>query len=92
MRLRWTAGALRDLENIVDHLFDKTPQHAPRLTRSIYEAVAALRTFPSRGRAGKKAGTREFVMASLPYVVVYQVGGDLVHVVRILHGAQQWPE
>jgi len=70
MRLRWTAGALRDLENIVDHLFDKTPQHAPRLTRSIYEAVAALRTFPSRGRAGKKAGTREFVMASLPYVVV----------------------
>ena len=92
MRLRWTAGALRDLENIVDHLFDKTPQHAPRLTRSIYEAVAALRTFPGRGRAGKKAGTREFVMASLPYVVVYQVGGDLVHVVRILHGAQQWPE
>ena len=92
MRLRWTAGALRDLENIVDHLFDKTPQHAPRLTRSIYEAVAALRTFPSRGRAGKKAGTREFVMASLPYVVVYQVDGDLVHVVRILHSAQQWPE
>jgi addiction module RelE/StbE family toxin len=92
MRLRWTAGALRDLENIVDHLFDQTPQHAPRLVRSIYEAVAALRTFPSRERAGKKAGTRELVMASLPYVVVYQVAGDLVHVVRILHGAQQWPE
>ena len=92
MRLRWTAGALRDLENIVDHLFDKTPQHAPRLVRSIYEAVAGLRTFPNRRRAGKKAGTREFVMTSLPYVVVYQVSGDLVHVVRILHGAQQWPE
>jgi len=92
MRLRWTAGAVRDLENIVDHLFEKTPHHAPRLVRSIYEAVAGLRTFPNRGRAGKKAGTREFVMASLPYVVVYQVGGDLVYVVRILHGAQQWPE
>jgi len=38
MRLRRTAGDLRDLENIVDHLFDQTPQHAPRLMRSIYDS------------------------------------------------------
>jgi len=30
-------------------------------------------------------------MAPLPYIVVYTVRGDAVYVVRILHGAQQWP-
>lgn len=92
MRLRWSAGALRDLEHIVDYLFDQTPQHAPRVARTIYDAIAGLKAFPNRGRAGKKAGTRELVLASLPYVVVYQVRGEFVYVVRILHAAQQWPE
>jgi plasmid stabilization system protein ParE len=27
----------------------------------------------------------------LPYLVVYTVRDDVVFVVRILHGAQQWP-
>jgi hypothetical protein len=30
-------------------------------------------------------------MSPLPYVVVYTVRGDVIYVVRILHGAQQWP-
>jgi addiction module RelE/StbE family toxin len=92
MRLRWTQGAARDLERIADYLFDKTPLHAPRLIRSIYNSIAALKNFPNRGRAGKKAGTRELVMPSLPYIVVYQIRADLLYVVRILHAAQQWPD
>ena len=48
-------------------------------------------TFPNRGRLGKKDGTRELVLSPLPYIVVYTVHGDLINIVRILHGAQQWP-
>jgi len=55
MRLHWAVGAVHDLENIADYLFDETPQHAPRLMRAIYQATTALRTFPNRGCAGKKA-------------------------------------
>ena len=47
--------------------------------------------FPNRGRLGKKEGTRELVMSPLPYIVVYDVREDATYVVRILHGAQQWP-
>jgi len=50
-----------------------------------------LLEFPHRGRPGKKAGTRELVISALPYLIVYTVRGDVVCVVRILHGAQQWP-
>ena len=59
--------------------------------RALYEAPATLLTFPNRGRLGKKEGTRELVMSPLPCIVVYTVSADAVYVVRILHGAQQWP-
>jgi toxin ParE1/3/4 len=60
--------------------------------RSLCDAVSCLKTYPNRGRAGKKPGTRELVVRSSPYVVVYQVSGEIVYVARILHGAQKWPE
>jgi plasmid stabilization system protein ParE len=31
------------------------------------------------------------VMPSLPYIIVYHVRGDAVHIVRILHSSQDWP-
>ena len=91
MRLRWTASAAEDLERIADYLFEKTPENAAHLVRKIYDAPSALKTFPNRGRPGRKQGTREFVIPSLPYIIVYQVTGEIVHIVRVLHGAQDWP-
>jgi plasmid stabilization system protein ParE len=44
MRLRWTASEAHDFEVIADYLFNKTPQHAPRLVRSLYKSIAALKT------------------------------------------------
>ena len=80
MELRWTREAAADLERIADYLF----QHAP-------DRAADLLEFPHRGRPGKKEGTRELVLSPLPYLVVYAVRSDVIFVVRILHGAQQWP-
>jgi toxin ParE1/3/4 len=91
MQVRWTIAAASDLENIADYLFEKTPQNAPRIIREICDAILALRIYPSRGRPGKKPGTRELVLPSTPYIVVYKIAGDVLHVVRILHGAQDWP-
>ena len=90
MELRWTQEAAADLERIADYLFEHTPDHAERLARALYEAPATLLMFPNRGRLGKKEGTRELVMSPLPYIVD-TVRGDAIYVVRILHGAQQWP-
>jgi toxin ParE1/3/4 len=91
MELRWTPEAAADLERITDYLFEKTPDHAPELVRSIYSAPSALLFFPRRGRPGKKAGTRELVLSPLPYLVVYRISGESIQILRILHGAQRWP-
>ena len=92
MQVRWSTAAASDLENIADYLFEKTPENAARLIRGICDAVFALRIYPNRGRPGKKSGTRELVLPALPYIVVYKVASDVLHIARILHGAQDWPQ
>jgi addiction module RelE/StbE family toxin len=91
MQVRWTPAAADDLENIANYLFEKTPENASRLIREIYRTPSRLKNFPNRGREGKKKGTRELVMLSLPYVFVYQVRAGGVHIVRVLHSSQEWP-
>ncbi len=91
MQLRWTEEAAADLDRISDYLLEQTPAHAARILLEIYDTPELLTSFPLRGRIGRKPGTRELVLTSLPYVLIYSVSDDLVYIVRILHGAQQWP-
>jgi toxin ParE1/3/4 len=91
MNLRWTPEAAADLGRIADYLFDHAPERAEDLVRAVYNGPSALLKFPHRGRPGKKHGTRELVLSPLPYIVVYAVSGDVIHIARILHGAQEWP-
>jgi addiction module RelE/StbE family toxin len=91
MRLRWTESAAADPEKISDYLFEQTPLHAERLTRAIYRAPEILMRTPLIGRPGRKMGTRELVLAPLPWVMVYVVSDETVEIVRVLHGAQRWP-
>ncbi len=90
MRVRWTADAADDLERICDYIAQSNPDSARRIARTIVDGIASLHTFPNRGRLGRVEGTREVVFAPLPFVAVYEVR-DEVHVLRILHGARQWP-
>lgn len=92
MQVRWALAATDDLENIANYLFEKTPENAARLIREVYDAASSLRNFANRGRPGKKIGTRELLMSSLPYVIVYDIRSDIVHIVRILHSSQDWPK
>ena len=92
MRVRWTPAAADDLENIANYLFEKTPENAARLIREIYAVPSSVARFPRSGRVGTKEGTREWVMPSLPYIIVYKVEGTTVNVVRVLHSSQNWPD
>jgi len=93
MRIRWTEQAVHDLTQICDYLEEHhSAVTARRVALSIYERMSALVEFPERGRPGRKANTRELVFTGLPYLAVYRVRGSVVEALRILHGAQQWPQ
>jgi toxin ParE1/3/4 len=91
MRLRWTPAAADDLEAIADYLARHFPSFTETTVREIYDAIVTLRSLPHRGRIGREEGTRELVVARLPYVVVYRIKGDAVEILRIFHGAQRRP-
>jgi toxin ParE1/3/4 len=55
-------------------------------------AALDLEEFPRLGRTGDRAGARELVVARTPYILVYPIGGDVIEIVRVLHGAQRRPE
>jgi toxin ParE1/3/4 len=90
MRVRWTFDAAQDLERISDYIAGDRPNAARNIALEILRAVSSLDTFPNRRRHGRVEGTRELVLAPLPFVAVYEVFESEVQVLRILHGAQQW--
>ena len=92
MRVRWTPSAVADLEEISDYLFERNPQAAISVLQRVDESVATLKLFPNMGRPGRKKDTRELVVPTSPYLLVYQVADEILHILRVLHGAQYWPE
>ncbi len=88
MRIRWSPAAAADLESIRNYLHEHHPSFMQPTVRKLYEAARSLKQVPQRGRIGHKPGTRELVLAPMPYIIVYGVEPDLVHIFRILHTAK----
>lgn len=92
MRIRWTDPAVRDLIQICDYIQEHGSANiACRVALLIYESIGTLSRFPESGRTGRKAETRELVFSGLPYLAIYRIQNQQVEILRILHGAQQWP-
>jgi toxin ParE1/3/4 len=91
MRIRWTLAAAEDLEHIKSYLTGHFPEVAQSTVIELYGAIRSLKLSPLRGRPGREDGTRELVLARLPYVVVYRMKEQAIEVLRIFHGAQDRP-
>ena len=91
MKLRWTAPALRDLDEIGDYVARDNPAAAERVVTLVLDLVETLTTHPHIGRPGRAPGTRELVIGDTPYIAPYRVRGDDVEILAVLHGARRWP-
>ena len=91
MRVVWTPVALARLDEIIDYTAQDSPTAAYRVAKEITtRAEATLSGSPFAGRVGL-SNTREFVLHTIPYIVIYQVTQD-VEILDIWHTSRQWPE
>lgn len=90
MKLVWTRPAREDRKVIREYIAADNPSAALDLDELLSEKAARLVDHPSHGRPGRLQGTRELV-AHRNYILIYDVAGDLVRVLRVLHAARQWP-
>tara|TARA_R100000322_G_scaffold66301_1_gene41572 strand:+ start:3182 stop:3475 length:294 start_codon:yes stop_codon:yes gene_type:complete len=92
VKLVWSAFALSDRDGIFTHIEADNPRAAIAVDERIAASARRLVDFPESGRPGRVAGTRELVITGTPYVAAYAVTTESIRILRVLHGAQRWPD
>ncbi len=91
MKVRWSRQGREQLVGIRAYIKEHDAGAAERVRLRIVETIRLLSALPNMGRAGRKQGTREFVVPHLPYIVVYRIDiadEDELVILGIFHGAQ----
>ena len=92
MIIDWLPEAIRNRFDQLDYIADDTPLAAADQDDEIDRQVNLLQDHPKMGRPGRVKGTRELVISSTPFVLVYRLKGtQRIEVLRLLHGSQLWP-
>ncbi len=92
MIIDWSWLAVEDRTNIFDYIEQDDPRSAIAVDERIMDQTAKPARFPECGRPGRVDGTRELVINKTPFIVAYRVQKGAVRILRILHGAQVWPD
>lgn len=91
MKVRWTKRALTSFDREWVYIAKDDPVAARRVAERVLAAIEHLSGHPRMGRAGRVADTRELVVTGTPYIMIYRVRGEAVHLIHLLHGARKWP-
>ena len=86
----WTDEAEQDRIAIWDYIAADNPIAAVEMDTLFSSAAAGLETHPEIGRAGAIAGTLELIPHE-SYRLVYEIDGDNVWVLAVVHTARLWP-
>lgn len=90
MRVEWTISARQDLSSAHAYVAQDNPAAAGRQVELVLAAVLSLLRFPEIGRKGRRPATRELVATNTPYVTPYRIKGEVIEIIRVLHGKQRW--
>lgn len=86
----WAPEAEQDRADIWDYIAADNPNAAMRVDALFSDIATRLATHPNMGKAGKIAGTRELIPHE-SYRLVYEISGDTVWVLALVHAARLWP-
>ncbi len=94
MKLVWLPKAIENLDAHLDYISQDSPQAAVEQGDRIERQVNQLIKHPEIGRPGRKLGTYELVISRTPFIMVYRIQRESkrIELMRLLHGAQQWPK
>jgi addiction module RelE/StbE family toxin len=91
VRVVWAPRAQQRLQEIVSFIAADQQAAAERVLERVLRAARTLGEHPNLGRRGRLRGTRELIVASTPYLLIYRVRGELLEVLTILDGRRRWP-
>ena len=92
MRVKWTRQALENLDDAVEYIANDKPVAAATVASKIWNAAQRLGKQPGMGRLGRVSGTRELIVAGLPYILPYTEKEGVVYILRVMHTSMKWPK
>lgn len=92
VEIAWLPVSRQNRRDQLDWLRARNGDAAIAMGDAIMAALGRVRDFPNSGRPGRVLGTRELVVAGTPYLIIYRVEAEAITILRLLHGAQRWPD
>lgn len=92
MKIVWTEPAIADLDAIRTYIALDSEDYANAVLLEIFASTDRLEQFPQSGRVVPELndhGTREIIVGN--YRVIYDLSGESVRILSVLHGARQFP-
>lgn len=87
----WSLRAAEDYHRQLAFIAAQNPANAELVDKRIQATLRLLIEMPT-GRAGRVSGTYEKIVAKTSLIVAYAIrGADKLEIVRIIHGARNWP-
>lgn len=87
----WSEEALDDFDTAITYIAIDSKRSASLVADRIEAAIGTLAAMPT-GRPGRVAGMYEKPVSRTPYIVAYSLSDHAIRIVRIVHGARDWPE
>ena len=87
--IRWSIGALEDIESISSYISHDFPEKASEIVRGIIEKIEQLKRFPRLGRKFPDRDDeriREIIFKK--YRIVYEIKEEIVEILVIAHGSR----
>lgn len=89
MKLRYTNTALRQIEQVLSYIGNRSPQGAVRVAKRTETVLAVLLDYPKAGQATTRQGVRRVVLTPYPYVIFYRVTVAEIVVMRFRHTSRK---
>lgn len=89
-RLRWSARARQDLNNIQQYIDQDNPVAAARTVLRVVQQTGRIKAFPLSFEAIQPDRPEYRSMIIKPFAVIYKVAPDEVIVLRVIHTSMKW--
>ena len=89
VNIRWSLGALEDIESISSYISNDFPEKASEIVKGIIEKIEQLKQFPKLGRKfpdRDDENIREIFFKK--YRIIYEIKENIIEILVIAHGSR----
>jgi len=91
MRLTWSEYARYKYCEQISYIALRNPTAAEKIAASIEETLNKILLYPRIGRVGRYPDTLECLIKKTSLIIVYEIHGEVITVLNILHTSQNYP-